>query len=76
MIGTDGEKALIDDFKHEFHLLLVFIHACDVVERQLAEKKYPECVTSEIADEIFGRQVGSTYVKGLVDSRSEEDFFF
>ena len=51
-----------------------FIHACDAVERQIAERKYPESATSEIANEIFGRQVGSTYVKGMVDSRSEEDF--
>ena len=77
-IGTDGEKALIDAFKHEFRFaihLYCFIHARNSVKRQLAEKKYPESVASEIADEIFGKQVGSTYVAGLVDSPSEEDFF-
>ena len=74
-IGTDGEKALIDAFKHEFRFathLQCFIHARNSVKRQLAERKYPESVASEIADEIFGKQVGSTYVAGLVDSASEE----
>jgi hypothetical protein len=77
-IGTDGEKPLIDAFKHEFRFatdLQCFIHARNSVKRQLAERKYPESVASEIADEIFGKQVGSTYVAGLVDSASEEEFF-
>ena len=77
-IGTDGEKALIDAFKHEFRFathLYCFIHARNSVKRQLAERKYPESVASEITDEIFGKQVGTTYVAGLVDSPSEEDFF-
>ena len=77
-IGTDGEKALIDAFKHEFQFathLQCFIHARNSVKRQLAEGKYPESVASEIVDEIFSKQVGSTYVAGLVDSASEEEFF-
>ena len=77
-IGTDSEKALINAFKHAFRVatqLYCFIHACDSVKRQLAERKYPESVASEIADNIFGKQVGSTYVAGLLDSPSEEDFF-
>ena len=70
VICTDGEKALI---KHEFRFathLYCFIYAR---QRQLADRKYPESITSEIADEIFGKQVGSTYVAGLVDSQSEEE---
>ena len=77
-IGTDGEKALIDAFKHEFRFathLYCFIHARSSVKRQLSDRKYPESVASTIVDEIFGKQVGSMYVAGLVDSASEEDFF-
>lgn len=78
VIGIDGEKALIDAFKHEFRFatqLYCFIHARNVVKRQLLERKYTERIASEIADEIFGKQIGSTYVFGLVDSHSEEEFF-
>lgn len=45
------------------------------MKRQLSDSKYPESVASTIVDEILGKQVGSTYVAGLVDSASEEDFF-
>ena len=77
-VGTDGEKALIDAFNHELRFathLYCFIHARNSVKRQLAERKYPESVASEIADEIFGKQIGSTYIAGLVDSQNEDDLF-
>ena len=45
------------------------------MKRQLAGRKYPESVAMEVANEIFGKQVGTTYVAGLVDSQSEEEFF-
>ena len=78
VIGTDGEKALIDAFKHEFRFathLYCSIHARNAVKRQLLERKYTEKTASEIADEIFGKQVGNTYIEGLVYSKSEEVFF-
>ena len=74
----DGEKALINAFKHELRFsthLYCSIHARKAVKRQLLGRKYTEKTASELAEEIFGKQVGNTYIAGLVDSQSEEGFF-
>lgn len=38
------------------------------------DRNYPESVITEVLAEIFGRQVESTFIEGLVDSVSENDF--
>jgi hypothetical protein len=70
-IGTDGEVALIDAFKHEFsvaHHLTCFIHVQRNVKEKLHEFQIPSDVGTEIVNDTFGIKVGSTYIEGLVDS--------
>ena len=40
----------------------------------MRDHRFPESVVNEIADDVFGKQVGSTYCEGLVDAESEEVF--
>lgn len=73
--GSDGEKALVDAFVHEFRFaihLFCSIHARRNIKKNLRERRFPENVVNEITDDIFGKQVGSTYCEGLVDVESEE----
>ena len=44
------------------------------VKRELIGRKFPEIVASEIVNEIFGKQIGATFVEGLVDAESTEAF--
>ena len=76
--GTDGEKALVDAFLHEFRFvvhLYCFIHARKNIKDQLYNRKFPEAVACEIVDDIFGKQVGSTFIEGLVDAENEAMFY-
>lgn len=76
--GTDGEKALVDAFMHEFRFathLYCTIHARNNVRDELRGRKFPDNVISEVVSSIFGTQVGSTYKEGLVDAESEEVFY-
>ena len=76
--GSDGEKALVDAVIHEFRFaihLFCSIHVRRNVKNKLPERKFPENVANEITDDIFGKQVGSTYCEGLVDAQSEEVFY-
>ena len=74
VFGCDGEKALINAFMHEYRFAIHLhcsIHACNNIKKNLRERRLPELVVNEITDEIFGKQVGSSYVEGLVDAESE-----
>ena len=76
-IGTDGELALIDAFKHEFGFaqhLTCFIHVRRNVRDKLCEYNISSHLSNEMLDDIFGKKMGSVYVKGLVDSIDTEDF--
>ncbi|XP_065891101.1 uncharacterized protein [Dysidea avara] len=78
VFGSDGEKALINAFMHEFRFAIHLhcsIHARNNIKKNLRERRLPELVVNEITDEIFGKQVGSSYVEGLVDAESEEIFY-
>ena len=58
MFATDGERTVIDAFFHE----------CRFCKKNLHNNKYKESLTKEIIiDDVFGKQVGSSYCKGLVD---------
>jgi len=76
-LGTDGESALIDAFKHEFGFaqhLTCFIHVRRNVKSKLNECNIPSCLTTEILDDIFGKKVGAVYIEGLVDASDTDDF--
>lgn len=76
-IGTDGEKALIDAFKHEFGFaqhLTCFIHVRRNIKNKLHECNIPSQLSIEILDDIFGKTVGTTHVEGLVDTCNVTDF--
>lgn len=76
-IGTDGELALIDAFKHEFGFaqhLTCFIHVRRNVKDKLHEYNISSQLSNEVLDDIFGKKMGSVYVKGLVDSTDTDDF--
>ena len=77
VIGTDGEKALIDAFKHEFGFaqhLTCFIHVRRNIKDKLHECNIPSHLSIEILDDIFGKTMGTTRVEGLVDACSGTDF--
>lgn len=79
--GTDGEKALIDAFAHEFRFathLTCFIHVRRNIKDELNKRMIPDPLRTEILDDIFGRRSGSSLFEGLVDcidiSSFEEKF--
>lgn len=78
VFGTDGEKALVDAFVHEFRFaihLYCSIHARNNVKKNLRDRRFPESVVNEIANDVSGKPVGTTYCEGLVDAESEEVFY-
>ena len=77
VIGTDGEKALLDAFKHEFGFaqhLTCFIHVRRNIKDKLRECCVSNHLTDEILNDILGKKMGSEYVEGLVDAQDNEDF--
>lgn len=75
--GTDGEKALIDAFSHEFRFavhLLCFIHVRKNIKEKLSACSISDTVQTEILGDIFGKKVGSTLLEGLVDSEDVVSF--
>ena len=75
--GTDGEKALVDAFSHEFRYaihLTCFIHFRQNIKRKLQELQYPDSAIKEVLGDIFGCTQGDTFSEGLVDSNSDEEF--
>ena len=76
-IGTDGEQALIDAFKHEFGFaqhMTCFIHVRRNVKDKLRECNIPTQLSTDILDDIFGKKVGSVYIEGLVDAQDSYAF--
>ena len=75
--GTDGEKALIDAFKHacpsSLHLICS-IHVRRNTKAKLQEMGIPERSRNVILDDIFGKRLGSHYSEGLVDAPTCEMF--
>lgn len=75
--GTDGDKALVESFGHNFPYatqLRCFIHFKKNVQEKLRSLGFPAHVTSEYMVDIFGKQSGAIYTKGLVDCESEKEF--
>ena len=76
-LGTDGEKALLDAFKHKFGFaqhLTCFIHVHRNVKDKLNERNILSHLVIEILDDVFGKKIGTLYVEGLVDADDTDDF--
>ena len=70
VIGTDGEKPLINAFKHEFGFsqhLTCFIHVRRNVKEKVREYNIADELSVEIVDDIFGKKLGAVYIERLVD---------
>ncbi|XP_065887977.1 uncharacterized protein [Dysidea avara] len=77
VLGTDGEKALLDVFKHEFGLaqhLTCSIHVRRNVKDKLRECNIPSQLSVEILDDVFGKKLGTEYVEGLTYAEDADDF--
>lgn len=66
--GTDGDKALVEAFAHNFP------HLCRNIHERLHTLGIPPSVAEALLTDIFGKQHGSTYIESLVDCRSEQEF--
>ena len=77
MFGTDGEKALINAFQHEFPFaqhLTCFIHVCRNIKDELIQLGITQDIRIEILDDIFGKKIGDTHYEGIVDACTEVEF--
>lgn len=75
--GTDGDKALIEAFGHNFaHAIQLrcFIHSRKNIHEKLRSLGIDAPVANDFLADIYGRQVGTVKEEGLVDSVSEQDF--
>ena len=75
--GTDGDKALVEGFAHNFPYALqlrCFIHFKKNVQEKLRTSGFPSSVSDKVLADIFGKHTGSVYKEGLVDCVSEEAF--
>ena len=74
--GSDGDKALVEAFTHNFPYALqfrCFIHFQRNVEEKLKNLGFSSAVSQEFLDDIFGKHIGNSYQEGLVDSCSADD---
>ena len=77
VFGTDGEQALIDAFAHELSYaqhLTCFIHVRRNIKDKLSSCAVPTNESKKILADIFGRQIGDTFVEGLVDALDDAEF--
>ena len=75
--GTDGDKAIVEAFAHNFPYTLqlhCFHHLKRNVEEKLHSIEIPKQTTEAFITDIIGKQVGAVYKEGLVDCGSEEAF--
>lgn len=77
VFGTDGEVAVYSALRNRWRSathLLCWIHSKDNVKMKLNGLQMDEKKKTEYLKDIYGEKVGSTKVKGLGDSESEEEF--
>ena len=75
--GTDDEEAHFSAFRENFERttqLLCSIHLKKNVGNRLVEMGITGKIKEEIVADIFGRQVGDVYERGLSDAESQEYF--
>ena len=76
-VGTDGDKNLTEALGHNFPRaiqLRCFVHFKKNVQEKLRDLGIPCSVAKEFLNDIFGSNVGSCRLEGLVDVSSLEDF--
>lgn len=76
--GTDGEKALVDAFLHNFRFAIhpyCYSHSRSNVKGELQNRKLSQNGVSQIIADIYGKHIGAAYCEGLVDAMSEEDLY-
>lgn len=76
-IGKDGEKALLDAFKHEFNYaqhLTCSLHVRRNVKDKLHQCNLSSQLSSDIIGDIFGKKMGNVYMEGLVDAKNADEF--
>ena len=75
--GTDGEQALFEAFQTAFpetiHLLCS-LHMKRNIKAKLRELGVSESVQQTVVSDIFGQQIGSQHVEGLIDSDSDDEY--
>ena len=77
VIGTDGELALIDAFAHELTYaqhLTCFIHVRRNIKDKLSSCAVLTNESNNILANIFGHQLGDTFVEILVDALDDAEF--
>lgn len=75
--GSDGEKNLSDAFDSCFTTskhLLCDIHMKDNIKRKLSDLNIKGHISKEYIYDIFGKQIQSEKVPGLVDCSNAEEF--
>ena len=75
--GIDDEEALSSAFGENFERttqLLCSIHLKKNIENRFVEIGITGKIKEEIVADIFGRQVGDVYERGLSDAESQEGF--
>lgn len=77
-VGTDGELAITKALKAVLGKAVIhlrcFIHMKDNIKRKLTDFLLPGRIRQEITKDIFGYQMGTIYVKGILDAESPTDF--
>ena len=74
--GTDGDKALVEAFTHNFPCAIqlhCFVHVKNNVYENLKSLGLLAPICEEFICDIFGKRVGNTFQEGLVDSSSVEE---
>ena len=75
--GTDGEEQLFTAFQHEFpgaiHLLCS-TYMRRIIKGKLHELRVDEPVKQIVLADVFGKQIATHYIEGLVDSKDEAEF--
>ena len=76
-LGTQGEQALMDAFKHELGFaqhVICFNHMRRNVKDKLHQCNIPSQINQDILDDKFGKKAGTVFIEGLVDARDTIDF--
>ena len=75
--GTGSEQSLTDAFSHELGFaqhLTCFIDVRRNIKDKLNSCSVPSDVGKAILGDVFGRQSGTVFEEGLVDSSDSDDF--
>ena len=77
--GTYGEEALYKAIQHVFPKaihLLCSLHVKHNIKAKLHELKVGEDTHQVVIGDMFGKQITTQQVEGLIDSETDEEFGF